>query len=91
MNNAALIKYQQIIWIFCLVYFAIVSALLAAGFSPADFLGHLGIKIILLATVSQLIIMAFQFRKAGNRKFMILSYILILVIIGSSAAGSFLL
>jgi len=90
-NNSALIKYQQFVWYFCLLYFATVCLLLIMNFSQADFLSHLGVKITLAATVSQLVVMAYQFRRAGNRKFMHLSYILILVIIGCSVIGSYLI
>ena len=91
MNNAALIKFQQFVWYFCLVYFSVVCLLLILNFSQAYFLSHLGVKIVLAATVSQLVVMAYQFRKAGRRRFMHLSYILMLVIIASSALGSYLI
>lgn len=91
MNNSALIKYQQFVWYFCLVYLSIVCLLLILNFSQAYFLSHLGVKIILAATVSQLVVLAYQFRQAGNRRFMRLSYILVLVIIACSALGSYLL
>ncbi len=90
-NNSALIRYQQFVWYFCLAYFSIVCVLLLIKSSQAYFLSHLGIKIVLAATVSQLVVVAYQFRQAGNRRFMHLSYILILVILASSAIGSYLI
>ncbi len=91
MNYSALIKYQQFVWYFCLVYLSIVCLLLILNFSQAYFLSHLGVKIILAATLSQLIVLADQFRQEGNRRFMRLGYILILVILACSALGSYLL
>ncbi len=91
MSNSALIKYQQFIWYFMLMYLSIVCLLLILNFSQAYFLSHLGVKIVLLATVSQLVVMAQQFRQSGNRRFMMLSYVLLIVIAVSSAVGLFLL
>lgn len=91
MNNLALIKYQQFIWYFCIVYLSIACLLLILNFSQAYFLSHLGVKVILAATVSQLVVMAYQFRQAGNIRFMRLSYVLILVIIICSALGAYLI
>ena len=90
-NNSALIKYQQLVWYFCLVYFSIVCLLLITKNSQAYFWGHLGVKIVLAATVSQLVVIAYQFRQGGNRRFMYLSYILILVIMACSTLGSYLI
>jgi len=91
MNNDALIKYQRLVWQFCLIYFSIVCGHLVINGSAAPFLSHLGVKIVLVAAVSQLVVMAYQFRKAGNRRFMMLSYVLLIVIAVSSAIGSYLL
>ena len=90
-SNAGLVKYQRLVWYLSLAYFSIVCVLLIMKVPVADFLSHLGVKIVLLATVSQLVVIARQFRQAGNRRFMIWSYVLLLVIAVSSATGSFLL
>ncbi|MGH8015090.1 MAG: hypothetical protein ACREBV_02760 [Candidatus Zixiibacteriota bacterium] len=90
-NNTALIKYQQFVWISCLAYFSVSCLLLIAQVPLGDFASHLGVKIVLVAAVSQLLVMAYQFRLAGNRRFMYLSYVLLMVIMVASLAGSFLL
>ena len=87
-SNAGLIKFQRIIWFFCLSYFALVCALLITEFPIAFNLSHWGLLVVLLATTSQLIVMAEQFRRAGKRRFMLLSYLLIIVILVSVAIGS---
>jgi len=90
-DKSTLVKYQQIVWYFCLAYFLLASVLLAMKNSSGYFLSHLGVKIVLAATISQLVVMSHEFRKTGNRKFAALSLILLLVIVASSAIGSILL
>ncbi|HEX2897958.1 MAG TPA: hypothetical protein VHP63_07915, partial [candidate division Zixibacteria bacterium] len=63
-----LVKYQQFVWYFCLAYFLLASILLAMKSPSGYLLSHLGVKIVLAATVSQLVVMAHEFRKSGNRK-----------------------
>lgn len=90
-HNSALIKYQRLVRLFCLIYFSIVSGHLVMNSSAAKTMGHLGVKIVLAATIGQLVVMAYQFRKSDNKRFVWLSYTLLAVIIVSSAIGSLLL
>lgn len=89
--KTTLIKYQQVVWYFCLTYFLLTSVLLAIKSSSGYFLSHLGVKLVLAATITQLVVMSYEFRKSGNRKFAALSLVLLFVIVASSAIGSFLL
>ena len=90
-NNSRLIAYQKMAWISCVIYFAIVSVLLILKIPVALKLSQWGIILVLSATIGQLLVMAGEFKQAGKRRFMTLSYVLLAVIILTAGAGAFLL
>ena len=90
-NNNGLIAFQRVAWFGCVIYFAVVSVLLILGQPMALKLSQWGIILVLSAAVGQLVVMAAEFKRAGKRRFMILSYILLAVILLTAGAGAFLL
>ncbi len=76
-----LIKIQQITWYLVMVYFATIFVLFMLDFEGAFELARYGIIIIIGATVIKLVVMAEQFRIARLRRFWLLSYLLVLILI----------
>jgi hypothetical protein len=79
-NNNLLAKFQDIFWYAGLVLFVVISVLLVAGIAQADTMSRWCVLLILVLTIGKLIMYAEQFRGSGNKTFMILSYVFMLVI-----------
>ena len=89
--NTGLIIFQRISWLSCVIYFAIVTLLLLLKVSYAAEISRIGIVLILIAGICQLLVMAAGFKRAGNKKFTILSYALLIVIVSTAVISAFLL
>lgn len=80
-NVDFLIKVQQITWYLVICYFALVFALMILSIeAPVDLISY-GVVLILAATGVKLIVMAEQFRMSGLKRFWILSYLLVLILV----------
>jgi hypothetical protein len=80
-NIEALIRVQQVTWYVALIYFAVVFGLIMADIRWATALTAYGVGLILMATGLKLVVMAEQFRMAALRRFWILGYLLVLILI----------
>jgi hypothetical protein len=79
-KNILLVKFQNYFWYVGLALFVTISINLAFGMPYADKMSHWCVLLILVLTILKLITYAEQFRNSGNRTFMILSYLFMLVI-----------
>ncbi len=79
-KNTLLVKFQNYFWYVGLALFVTISIYLAFGMPYADEMSRWCVLLILALTVCKLIMYAEQFRSSGNKTFMILSYVFMLVI-----------
>jgi hypothetical protein len=90
-SNNNLIKYHQLIWYLCMAYLAVTCLLLVTSPPLGSEMSFWGVVFVLAATLSQLFVMASDFRVSGKRKFTLLCYVLIAVIIFTTSLGTWLL
>ena len=79
-KNNLLAKFQDMFWYAGLVLFGLSTVLLLAGIPRAETMSYWCVLLILVLTIGKLIMYAVQFRSSGNKTFMILSYVFMLVI-----------
>jgi hypothetical protein len=82
-NSQTLIKVQQSAWYISLIYFAIVTFAYLFGWQFAEPMAVIGVIFIIAVTILKLFIMGQHFNKLRLRRFSLLSYLLVIVIIAT--------
>ena len=82
-HSQILIKVQQFAWYISLIYFAIVTFAYLFGWQFAETLAVIGVIFIIAVTILKLFILGQHFNRLKLRRFSLLSYLLVIVIIAT--------
>jgi hypothetical protein len=82
-SSQILIKTQQISWYISLIYFAVVTFAYLIEWQIAETLAVIGVIFIIAVTILKLFIMGQHFNKLKLRRFSLLSYFLVIVLIAT--------
>ncbi|MDH4157660.1 MAG: hypothetical protein OEW00_10345 [candidate division Zixibacteria bacterium] len=86
-----LIGLQRTAWYFFFAYFVVAAGLWVLGADIAGRVTFWGVVLVLAVTLSELVIIAEQFRVAEMRRFQILSYVLALLLLSTIVLKYFVL
>lgn len=79
----SLIKVQQYAWYILLIYFAVVSIVFLFEWPLAETLAIIGVIFIIIVTILKLFIMGQHFNKLKLRRFSLLSYLLVIILLAT--------
>lgn len=79
-----LIRLQSLTWYVVFALFVTVAILYLIGWPQTDHLAKAGVIVILVATLLKLIVIGEKFRKIKQKRLMILSYILLLILLSTA-------
>ena len=80
-QTKTLVKLHTLLWYFLIGWFAVVSGMYLFKIAAAETFALVGVVLTVAATILRLGVMSEQFRQAGNSRFQLINYLLILIIL----------